>query len=293
MRGTPGAREASKLLDQVEAQETLIKEKEEAIDQWQKILHDLTVKSGSLQAKHESETNKWNRKLREATEARDATLVKCAKKLKKDLDEADKIEDIKRLTMMQRLLNEKRNDSTKEMKEAEAKLRSLKRLERLDGDGDENRNKLAEDMMCARKVLDRLEEELSKLNHDLSKLNKQVEMLVSPAMLARMKKAKRNQAKNSNVFDTITKKIDDVKGDLRDDVEDLQTVWMDTWNFLSWNDDDSSYTGDGDFSYSSGGSSYASLLFGGQRGRRRRETASGEVTISLYSYEVAGVCHVV
>ena len=187
-------------------------EMEEAIDQWQKTLDDLKVKKRSLQVKYENDVEKWNKKLKDATKARDAKLAKCDKKIQKDLDKADKIEDIKRLRLMQRLLNEKRDTPTKEMMAVGAKLKSL---------NEDLRIKPAEEIKHAKKMVRQLKEELTKLDNDLSKLNEQAEKSVPPDVLARM-----GWEKPKNRLDAIKKKFDHVK----DDIEDLQTVVLDYVN---------------------------------------------------------------
>lgn len=138
------------LLEQVSAKKKLIKEKQMAIDKWQKTLDKLTL---DKEVKYTKDLVLCYQTIREAKLQRDAQEER--QKLQKALDVADSVSEIKRLRNALRV-------PTKKMMEAEVMLKYVQKEHR----------KYLEMTNQAKKKLPALTVELGKINNDLSKLEK-------------------------------------------------------------------------------------------------------------------------
>ena len=190
------------LLEQVSAQEKLIKEEQMAIDRWQKTLDKLTL---AKETRHASDLALCYQMIREAKLMRDVKFGEERKKLEKALDVADSVSEIKRLRnalhvptkemmeadLMFKYVQKEHRKHLEMTKQAEMKLRALKTelvkinndLSKLEKAVSKSKSKhrhgfLRQFLINSSKV------ELAALNNDLSELEKKVEGAIPPALRA-------------------------------------------------------------------------------------------------------------
>lgn len=167
-RADKAPRFGKRLIHLVLEQEQLIKEKQAAVAEWQKTLDDLTL---AKDTRNKSDTKEWNRKLKKATEKRDAQhnkLVELYSKVAKtesEITRADKVlQHLKEKgTMRDNLLTcHFASTATADIDEAEAMLERSK----------EEKDKPTKAIISAKDKVNKLEGELVKLKDDLIKLEK-------------------------------------------------------------------------------------------------------------------------